>query len=95
MFYYCKSKAGSACFAGPAFIYPIEALEDPFLFIFRYADTAVQNREEGTAVLRSGADKNGAVFTVVLDSVLDQVLNKFLYKIAVSRQDSGLTSARE
>ncbi len=90
MFYYGKSKAGSACFAGPAFVDPIKALEDPFLLIFRYADTAVQNREERTAVLRSGTDKDGPVFTVVLDSVLDQVLNKLLYKIAVSRQDCGL-----
>ena len=83
MFYYGKSKTGSACFAGPAFVYPIKALEDPFLLIFRYADTAILNREERTAVLHSGTYKDGPVFTVVLDSVLDQVLKELFQEITV------------
>ena len=51
MFYYGKSKTGSACFAGPAFVYPIEAFKDAFLLIFWYTDTVVLNAEERIAVL--------------------------------------------
>ena len=45
-FYNGKSKAGSACFAGPAFIDPVESFEDPLLLIFRNADAGVLYRKE-------------------------------------------------
>lgn len=41
MFYNGKAKAGSACFAGPAFIDPVETFKDPFLLIFRNAYAGV------------------------------------------------------
>ena len=78
-----QPKAGSACFAGSAFVYEIEALEDPFPLTPRYADPAVQHGEKGTAVLQPGPHNNKTVFTVVLDSILDQVLREFLHKITV------------
>ena len=83
MLHNCKPKAGSACFAGPAFVYSIEALEDPFPLTPRYSDPAVLHGEEGTAVLQSGPHNNKTVFTVVLDSILDQVLKELFHKIAV------------
>lgn len=83
MLHNCKPKAGSACFAGSAFVCSIEALEDPFPLTPRYADPAVQHGEKGTAVLQPGPHNNKTVFTVVLDSILDQVLKEFLHKITV------------
>ena len=83
MLHNCKPKAGSACFAGSAFVCSIEALEDPFPLTPRYSDPAVLHGEEGTAVLQSGPHNNKTVFTVVLDSILDQVLKEFLHKITV------------
>ena len=41
MFYNSKAKAGSACFAGPAFIDPVESFKDPFLLVFGDADAAI------------------------------------------------------
>ena len=83
MLHNCKPKAGSACFAGSAFVYSIEALEDPFPLTPRYADPAVLHGEKGTTVLQPGPHNNKTVFTVVLDSILDQVLKEFLHKITV------------
>ena len=83
MLHNSQPKAGSACFAGPAFVYSIEALEDPFPLTPRYADPAVLYGEKGTAVLQPGPHNNKTVFTVVLDSILDQVLKEFLHKITV------------
>ena len=41
MFYNRKSKAGSACFAGPAFVDPVESFKDPLLLVFGDADAGV------------------------------------------------------
>ena len=83
MLHNCKPKAGSACFAGSAFVCSIEALEDPFPLTPRYADPAVQHGEIVIAVLQPGPHNIITVFTVVLDSILDQVLKEFLHKITV------------
>ena len=64
-------------------VHSIEALEDPFLLTPRYADPAVLHGEKGTAVLQPGPHNNKTVFTVVLDSILDQVLKELFHKIAV------------
>ena len=64
-------------------VHSIEALEDPFPLTPRYADPAVLHGEKGTAVLQPGPHNNKTVFTVVLDSILDQVLREFLHKITV------------
>ena len=41
MLYNSKSKAGSASFAGPAFIYPVKTLEDPLLLVGGDSDTCI------------------------------------------------------
>ena len=41
VFYNSKAKAGSACFAGPAFIDSVESFEEPLLLIFRNAYAGV------------------------------------------------------
>ena len=51
MFYDRKAKAGSACFAGPAFVDPVESFKDPFLLIFRNAYACILDREERMMIL--------------------------------------------
>jgi len=41
VFYNSKAKAGSACFAGPAFVDPVESFKDPFLLVFGDADAGI------------------------------------------------------
>ena len=41
VFYNSKAKAGSACFAGPAFVDPVESFKDPLLLVFGDADAGI------------------------------------------------------
>ena len=41
MFYNSKAKAGSACFAGPAFVDPVESFKDRLLLVFGDADAGI------------------------------------------------------
>ena len=47
VFYDSKSKAGSASFAGPAFIYPVKTFKDSFLLVLGDADAGILDRQEG------------------------------------------------
>ena len=77
VFYDSKSKAGSASFAGPAFIDPVESFKDPLLLIFRNAYAGVLYREERVVAFLTGPDQDGAVLTVVLDGIVDEVFDEF------------------
>ena len=97
VFYNSKAKAGSACFAGPAFVDTVESFKDPLLLIFRDTDAGVLYREERVIILQAGPDQNGSVFTIVLDGILDEVFDEFLQEVPVSGKYSGisLTGKRE
>jgi LPXTG-motif cell wall-anchored protein len=97
MFYDCEAQAGSAGFAGPAFVDSVESFKDALLLVFGDADAGVLYREKGVVLLLAGPDQDGAVFAIVLDGILDEVFDEFLQEVPVSGKYSGisLTGKRE
>ena len=93
MFYDCEAQAGSAGFAGPAFVDSVESFKDALLLVFGDADAGVLYREKGVVLLLAGPDQDGAVFAIVLDGILDEVLDEFFEQVPVSREQGGFSIA--
>lgn len=90
MLYNGKAKAGSACFAGPAFIDSVESFKDSLLLVFGNADAGVLYRKERVIILLTGLYQDGSVFTIVLDGILDEVFHELLQEIPISGEYSGI-----
>ena len=90
MLYNGKAKAGSACFAGPAFIDSVEPFKDSLLLVFWNTDAGVLYRKERVIILLTGPYQDGSAFTIVLDGILDEVFHELFQEVPISGEYSGI-----
>ena len=84
-----EAQAGASRFPGPAFVHPVEPLEDPVLGILGDADAVVLHHEHRFSGGFLDGDLDKASLPVVADGVLDQILHKLLQHFPIPG-DPGL-----